>query len=1077
MKELLQFIKTTSADKTQQNSPYGDWYETCDFFMLRTPVYSLDRYFKIISTIDNVPQSFTNLIAAWGEVANDPVVREALLVASPSLVASLDDSITKNNLDITQDGKRIEKIIRSLMKYYIRMTTRTTPFGLFSGVSAGSFGSTPDLNIGELGNYKKRVRPDMTWICKLVEMLENDQEVFNQLNVFVNPDTLIKGNRLKLVYRPMHGLADEKAATELSSSILLSEVSKYTYHLANRPTRVIDLKKNLEAAFPTAEAITIDNYVRELLRQEYLISELRPPLMDCAPLDYIYSQLKGLCGTGSWLQKLEPIMKQLSLYQQSPVGQGESDYWSGVQLMNDIATVKNPLQVDLKMERSVVLPTMIKKDVSVGAELMARLTTPEPDPLQTYLNEFLEVYGTSRDVPITELFDEDWGLGIPEAYASVEQPPKNINDSVIQRDKILFQLFNNAIANGDTEIVLQEEQIESLCMNNDDTDAPESMDIYYSIHTANEQALQEGDYTLVLGASAGSSGAGKTFGRFLDLFDSEFHVQFGHLNKLVHERYPHAIFAEAVYLPQQARISNIMMSKNFSAYELTMGTNSSKEDQYTISISDLYVAASQDRFYIKSKKLNQEVMITCTNMLNHKLSPPIYRFLVDVSRSQFKTWSYFHWGALEISPFLPRLRYKNIIISAAQWRLGPESIGINHGGDQDWYEQFEAWRKKWGLPRYIYLSLGDNRLMLDMNHKSHLQELKKEYDKLAPQQELLLVELVADPSSSAIHGDGAPYMGEFVFSLLKKRKPLVQPIAAVNSKPTLSLSGDRVILPSNESECLYLKLYGVKERELDFIALYLEELLLRGEDEREWYQFAYFVRYVDPKPHIRLRFFGDPDILWENGLSYLSRWVRRLKDEGVITTVQIDTYCPEWERYGGPSIMKLADKVFAADSRLVTCILNQMRMQQNRQDIRVLAVLSICDHLECFGFSLRERIEWLDNIVDSKPYANAYRKLKNELLGYIGCDSQKVVGHFIANDSLLATLYAERSESIRQYVQHIYIEERNERLTNSLKEILASIIHMHLNRLLGVNRQQEMECMGLARHVLAHFLYRKDSKP
>lgn len=51
-------------------------------------------------------------------------------------------------LDDKGELQKYEKTLNSFYRYFIRMTTRTTPFGLFSGVGQGICGKTTDLDIG-----------------------------------------------------------------------------------------------------------------------------------------------------------------------------------------------------------------------------------------------------------------------------------------------------------------------------------------------------------------------------------------------------------------------------------------------------------------------------------------------------------------------------------------------------------------------------------------------------------------------------------------------------------------------------------------------------------------------------------------------------------------------------------------------------------------------------------------------------------------------------------------------------------------------------------------------------------------
>lgn len=172
------------------------------------------------------------------------------------------------------------------------MTTRTTPFGLFSGVGQGICGKTTDLDIGSYPKHLKRARPDMEWIYKLIQKIEADPAIFNQLKVFLNKTVMIKGNRAKLPFRPKHGAAEADDSAEIFNSIRLTDVVRMTFEAAEHPIRVMELKEILLKAFPDATLEIIADYLQQLVEQEFILSELRPPLMDHSPFHYIFEKIK-----------------------------------------------------------------------------------------------------------------------------------------------------------------------------------------------------------------------------------------------------------------------------------------------------------------------------------------------------------------------------------------------------------------------------------------------------------------------------------------------------------------------------------------------------------------------------------------------------------------------------------------------------------------------------------------------------------------------------------------------------------------------------------------------------------------
>lgn len=134
-------------------------------------------------------------------------------------------------------------------------------------------------------------------------------------------------------------------------------------------------------------------------------------------------------------------------------------------------------------KKEVTLPRHVLDDAAIGAEIMCRLyAPPQTYELAEYLNRFLEKYGVYQEVPINELFDEDWGLGIPEMYRTNIEKSSMEDVGAFKRNAILFQWVANAISNHEIELILTDEQVEELTVFDNFEASPETMEIYYSIY-------------------------------------------------------------------------------------------------------------------------------------------------------------------------------------------------------------------------------------------------------------------------------------------------------------------------------------------------------------------------------------------------------------------------------------------------------------------------------------------------------------------------------------------------------------------------------------------------------------------
>lgn len=114
------------------------------------------------------------------------------------------------------------------------------------------------------------------------------------------------------------------------------------------------------------------------------------------------------------------------------------------------------------------------------------------------------------------------------------------------------------------------------------------------------------------------------------------------------------------------------------------------------------------------------------------------------------------------------------------------------------------------------------------------------------------------------------------------------------------------------SEWLYLKIYtGVKTADL-----ILEEAvqpLVGYLQENNYISKWFFIRYHDPKPHLRVRFRLNNTNDYDKILNKINKSLKEYIESGEISNILIDTYNREIERYGGNTIEE-AETLFYTNS-------------------------------------------------------------------------------------------------------------------------------------------------------------------
>jgi len=207
----------------------------------------------------------------------------------------------------------------------------------------------------------------------------------------------------------------------------------------------------------------------------------------------------------------------------------------------------------------------------------------------------------------------------------------------------------------------------------------------------------------------------------------------------------------------------------------------------------------------------------------------------------------------------------------------------------------------------------------------------------------------------------------------------------------------------------------------------------------------HFVRYRDPDHHLRLRFHGLPSRLLSDLLPQIHRHLEGRLAQGLLWKVQVDTFEPEWERYGGSSGFALAEGWFFDDSQQ---ILNQL-VDGLTLEQRWRAGLRNTDAIwAALGLSVQAR----------KGLAQAARDGFRKEFGDSGAGAVQMGARFRALRKELESGFPHASgpplapelcglPRIREAFDQGLIQE-------DLASLASSLSHMHLNRLLRTSPRE-----------------------
>lgn len=279
---------------------------------------------------------------------------------------------------------------------------------------------------------------------------------------------------------------------------------------------------------------------------------------------------------------------------------------------------------------------------------------------------------------------------------------------------------------------------------------------------------------------------------------------------------------------------------------------------------------------------------------------------------------------------------------------------------------------------------------------------------------------------------------------------------------------DRSLIPGDE--WLYYKVYtGPKTADAILVngIRPVAQQLLRDKIIDQWF----FIRYSDPKNHLRVRFkaLGTENI--GNVISQMYPYFKSLVDQDLVWKVQIDTYHREMERYGS-NTMELSEQLFFHDSTCIADFLDMIEGDEGEELRWLFALRGMDTFLDTFGFLDEEKLNLLDRLKTGFGIEfGMSRALKKQLDDKYRAERKKIDRFMLlsmenASDYLpILQILETRKGKNTPIAAGIMDHQESGTLQIVLNDLMASYLHMFMNRLFkSNNRLHELVCYD--------FLYR-----
>jgi class I lanthipeptide synthase len=982
------------------------------FFVIRTPLLPFDAIIDWSAAGPDEDALIEHLLS----LARRPDIAESIVLASEALAADL------------RDPHPPRRALLALARYVSRAASRPTPFGLFAGYSVGSIGGATSLELPPAAAYERRTDLGIESIEKFLATL--DDAARRNVPLTVTSTLYEAGAQFRYVEErgKEHALRAVSGGRELRRAI----------DLGRQGLTATQLTEQLAAELGAARD-AVARFVDRLIDNQFLMPDLQPRVTASDPLADVAARLRAADPARAAM--LDEIGSELRAIDARGLGASDTTrLHDQIEAIAPATPLAEALHVLLrKPSASMSIDDATARSIFEGADLLRRMFGDEDrDSLQVFRERFLARY-EMRFVPLLEALDEELGVGFA-GYGNeatddlpllhdIHFPAKPRFPRWRNAHRILLEKTGRALAVGAMEIDLTRDDVDRMSVENPPP-FPDSIATFVTLC---------GGSRILLRGLFGPSGA-QFIGRFCCGDPALTEAMRDWLREEERLR-PDCVFAEVVMLPD-GRDANVVVRPAPRQHEIPFLGHASVPPERRIDASDLLLGVRNGRFVLWSRSLDCEVVPRVTTAHNLRmLGVSLYRLVGAMQKENVAGGVYWEWGPLSELPFRPRIRFSNVIFARASWLVTRNDLqALRRGAPAERLAAAQALAEDRRMPRFVLFVEGDNELLVDWTNIVTIDA----FTALAHKRGGRLEEMLPAPDDLAARGPEGRFTHEMIVPFIR-RASITKPVR----RPSIAPSAQRIFPPG--SEWLYMKIYcgyAAEDRMLAEMILPAMRRLREAGRIDSWF----FMRYADPGFHLRLRVHGAPDALWPAVFNELTSLFTPMLESGTIANLQIDTYSREVERYGGAEGVRIAERIFEADSDAVASLLpfmqaaGELRWQLGAYGVERLLI-------DC-GLDLDARVALLESITNDfgREFGND-RDMRDDLARKNRAVRPALEALFASAESQpWFAAFEERSQRNRPLIARL----RSLEVEARYEDIVASYVHMHLNRAFrSVPRKQE----------------------
>lgn len=716
-------------------------------YILRSPLFSLESIRKLYSK--EVSEEIVK------QLCRNNTFSSALYLASPSLYSEMQKWL-QGQLPSTRENR---KMMLGIMRYYSRMCTRCTPFGLFAGVSVGSEWKN---NTEISSNCQSSIygRLDMNYLCSLSKDLSKIPVIKSTILYYSNDTLYVVGERIRYVERYNESGHIYHRISEVDNSYILRLV------IERARTGVTWKELNDLLCDYSTDEIEVASFLDELIDAQVLISELEPTVVGQDAFTTLIDKLQqynvpDICQI---VQQLRSVNNGLLAMRGCKIESSDKAE-SGVDFVPQFENIKKLLksfptyfdekylfQVDMlsSFSQNHINKETYEDIANTINMLYEVIPSSESQNLQKFRDAFTSRY-ENEEIPLSVALDPELGVGylqntncgitpLLDYFNISKREPHYRQFTVSPFQSFLFQKLFETLKCQSTVIELKDDEL--IQYKTGINCPPNTINAFVQI-------FQGGKYYL---KAAGGACSANLISRFCHLDASIF----DHTMKIIHldESDNSRIYAEVVHLPDP-RTGNILHRPALRKYEIQYLAKSCLPRGQQMDIEDLLVSVRNNKIVLRSKSKNKEIIPRLTTAHNyHRNALPVYQFLCDLQTQGQASGVSFSWGALgEMFPYLPRVIYKNAILSLQTWHFNKaeyDSIFSKKELSQQ-IQSFTDLCKAKSVTNEVIFEEGDNELYINLSNSVSVEICLRIVKKYCP---FTLKEFVFSENDSPVkHSD------------------------------------------------------------------------------------------------------------------------------------------------------------------------------------------------------------------------------------------------------------------------------------------------------------------------------------